>query len=371
MGPDATEELRELRDTLRRFFADASPSARVRRLMATDEGYDPRIWAQMAGQLGLQGLAVPERFGGAGYGMRELAVVMEEMGRALVCAPFLSSVVLAGYALLGSGDEDAARDLLPGIADGSAIAALAWMEDERWDPDRVRTAARPAPGGWVLDGAKTYVLDGGIADLILVVADREGRRALFAVRGDADGLARTPLPTLDQTRKMARLEFRGAPARPVGAYDPRVMDLAAVALAAEQLGGMQRALEMTVEYVKVRRQFGRPIGSFQAVKHRCADMFVLVESARSAVAHAADVADGAPEELPVAAALAQAYCSEAFFRVAAETVQLHGGIGFTWEHDAHLYFKRAASSRELLGSPAAHRRRLAELVGITGAAPAP
>ncbi|MBX6767630.1 MAG: acyl-CoA dehydrogenase family protein [Actinomadura rubrobrunea] len=286
MGLVATEELRDLRDTLRRFFADTSPSAQVRRLMATDEGYDPKVWARMAGELGLQGLAVPERFGGAGCGMRELAVVMEEMGRALVCAPFLSSVVLAGYALLGSGDEDAARDLLPGIADGSTLATLAWTEDDRWHLDRVRTAARSVPGGWVLDGAKTYVVDGRIADLILVVARRDEHRALFAVRGDADGLTRTPLPTLDQTRKMARLEFRGAPARPVGAYDPRVMDLAAVALAAEQLGGMQRALEMTVEYVKVRRQFGRPIGAFQAIKHRCADMFVLAESARSAVIHA-------------------------------------------------------------------------------------
>jgi alkylation response protein AidB-like acyl-CoA dehydrogenase len=371
VGTEEQRELRELRETLRRFFADKSPSAQVRRLMATDEGYDPKVWAQMAEQLGLQGLAIPEEYGGAGFGMRELAVVMEEMGRALVCAPFLSSVVLAGYALLHSGDEDAARRLLPGIADGSALAALAWMEDERWDVRHVEMAARPAGDGWVLDGVKTYVLDGHVADLVLVVARREGRPALFAVRGGADGLTRVPLPTLDQTRKMARLEFDGVRARPVGAYDPRVLDTAAVALAAEQLGGAQRTLEMTVEYVKVRRQFGRPIGGFQAVKHRCADMFVLVESARSAVLHAADTADGDPEGLPAAAALAKAYCSEAFFHVAAEAVQLHGGIGFTWEHDAHLYFKRAKASQELLGSPAAHRARLARLAGITGAAAGP
>ncbi|MEU6037317.1 acyl-CoA dehydrogenase family protein [Actinomadura sp. NPDC047616] len=371
MGLAGTEEQRELRETLRRFFTDKSPSAQVRRLMATDEGYDPKVWAQMAEQVGLQGLAIPEEYGGAGFGMRELAVVMEEMGRALVCAPFLSSVVLAGYALLDAGDEDAARELLPGIADGSTLATLAWMEDERWDVRHVEMAARPAPDGWVLDGVKTYVLDGHVADLILVVARQEERLALFAVRGCADGLTRAPLTTLDQTRKMARLEFHGVRARPVGVHGPRVMDMAAVALAAEQLGGAQRALEMTVEYVKVRRQFGRPIGSFQAVKHRCADMFVLVESARSAVMHAADAADGDPDELPAAAALAKAYCSEAFFHVAAEAVQLHGGIGFTWEHDAHLYFKRAKSSQELFGSPAAYRARLAGLAGITDAATGP
>ncbi|MBG6090827.1 acyl-CoA dehydrogenase family protein [Actinomadura viridis] len=361
-----SEELQELRKELRRFFADKSPSAEVRRLMETAEGYDPAVWAQMAGQLGLQGLAVPEELGGAGFGMREVAVVMEEMGRALVCSPYLSSSVLAATALLASGD--AGRAWLPGIADGTTRATLAWSEGDGWDPGAVATTAREYGGGWVLDGTKSYVLDGHTAGVVLVTARAGDGPALFAVDGDAPGFTRTPLPTLDQTRRLARLDLDGVPARLVlpeaGAALERALDTAAVALAAEQLGGARRMLEMTVEYAKVRRQFGRPIGGFQAIKHRCADMFVLVESACSAVAHAAAVADERPEELPAAAALAKAYCSDAYFEVAGEAIQIHGGIGFTWEHDAHLYFKRARSSQELFGPPARHRRRLADLVGI-------
>ncbi|GAA2417134.1 acyl-CoA dehydrogenase family protein [Actinomadura vinacea] len=363
-----TEEQEELRAALRRFFTDRSPSAEVRRLMATPEGYDPAVWAQMAGQLGLQALAIPEEYGGAGFGMRETAIVMEEMGRALVCAPFLSSAVLAPAALLACGAEEVKREALPGIADGSTPATLAWMDGDDWAPESISMAARRVGEGWVLDGTKSYVLDGHVADLVLVAARVGGETALFAVDGAAPGLTRTPLTTLDQTRRLARLGFDGTPARllerDAGPVLERALDLAAVALAAEQLGGAQRTLEMTVEYAKVRHQFGRPIGGFQAVKHRCADMFVLVESARSTVLQAAAVADLRPAELPAAAALAKAYCSDAFFHVAAETIQLHGGIGFTWEHDAHLYFKRAKSSQELFGPPARHRERLAGLVGI-------
>ncbi|MEU5883562.1 acyl-CoA dehydrogenase family protein [Spirillospora sp. NPDC047279] len=364
-----TEEQEELRAALRRFFADKSPSAEVRRLMQTPAGHDPAMWRQMAEQLGLQGLAVPEEYDGAGYGMREVAIVLEEMGRALVCAPYLSTV-LASTAIQAAGDEKAARELLPGIAAGATIATLAWTEDDRWDLDAVAMAARPDGGGWVLDGTKTYVLDGHIADLALVAARTATGLSLFAVAGDAAGLTRTPLPVMDQTRKLARLDFAAVPARLVGAEGAagaplaRTLDIAAVALAAEQLGGAQVCLDMTVEYAKVRHQFGRPIGSFQAIKHRCADMFVQVESARSAVLQAAATADENPGELPVAAALAKAFCSDAYFHTAGECIQIHGGIGFTWEHDAHLYFKRAKSSQELFGAPAHHRARLAPLVGI-------
>lgn len=361
-----TEEQRELRDALRRFFADRSPAAEVRRLMETADGYDPKMWAQMAEQLGLQGLAIAEERGGAGFGMRELAVVFEEMGRAVVCAPFLATITAAAALEAGEGGHD----LLPGIADGTAIATLAVAEDGgSWDLGSVATRFEDG----VLRGTKDFVLDGHVADLILVAArDRDGV-GLYAVKSDAGGLARNLLPTLDQTRKLARVEFDGVPARKVGAEDAvlRALDLAAVALAAEQLGGAQRTLDMTVEYAKVRHQFGRPIGSFQAIKHRCADMFVLVESARSAVLNAAAVADESPDELPAAAALAKAYCSDAFFHTAGEAIQLHGGIGFTWEHDAHLYFKRAQSSRHLFGAPDRHRERLAALAGLTGAAAAP
>jgi alkylation response protein AidB-like acyl-CoA dehydrogenase len=357
-----TEEQRELRDALRRFFADRSPSAEVRRLMETAEGYDPKMWAQMAEQLGLQGLAVPEEHGGAGFGVRELAVVFEEMGRAVVCAPFLATITAAAALRAGDGGHD----LLAGIADGSTIATLAVAEDGgSWELDAVETRAE----GGVLRGTKSFVVDGCVAALLLVAARDEEGVGLYAVAAGAEGMTRTSMPTLDQTRKLARIEFDGTPARKVGGADAirHALDVAAVALAAEQLGGAQRTLDMTVEYAKVRHQFGRPIGSFQAIKHRCADMFVLVESARSAVLNAAAAADESPEELPRAAALAKAYCSDAFFHTAGEAIQLHGGIGFTWEHDAHLYFKRAQGSRQLFGSPDAHRARLAALAGITSA----
>ncbi|WP_339154019.1 acyl-CoA dehydrogenase family protein [Actinomadura luteofluorescens] len=360
-----TEEQRELRDALRRFFADRSPGAEVRRLMETAEGHDPKVWRQMAEQLGLQGLAIAEEHGGAGFGMRELAVVFEEMGRAVVCAPFLATITAAAALEAGDGGHD----LLPGLADGSVIGTLAVAEDGgSWDPASVRATFEDG----VLRGTKNFVLDGHIAGLVLVAARSENGVGVYAVE-DAAGLVRHALPTLDQTRKLARIELDGVAARRVGGPEAlaRALDVAAVALAAEQLGGAQRTLDMTVEYAKVRHQFGRPIGSFQAVKHRCADMFVLVESARSAVLNAAAAADESPDELPAAAALAQAYCSEAFFQTAGEAIQLHGGIGFTWEHDAHLYFKRAQSSRELFGSPDRHRERLAALAGLTGAAAAP
>ncbi|MCP9948771.1 acyl-CoA dehydrogenase family protein [Actinomadura madurae] len=360
-----TEEQRELRDALRRFFADRSPAAEVRRLMGTAEGYDPKVWAQMAEQLGLQGLAIAEEHGGAGFGVRELAVVFEEMGRAVVCAPFLATITAAAALEAGDGGHD----LLPGIADGSVIATLAVAEDGgSWDPGDVETTFEDGK----LWGAKSFVLDGHIADLVLVAARGHGGVGIYAVE-DVAALSREVLPTLDQTRKLARVGMDGVPAREVGGRDAllRALDVAAVVLAAEELGGAQKALDMTVEYVKVRRQFGRPIGSFQAIKHRCADMFVLVESARSAVLNAAAAADEGPGELPAAAALAKAYCSDAYFHTAGEAIQLHGGIGFTWEHDAHLYFKRAQGSRQLFGAPDRHRERLAALAGITGAAAAP
>jgi alkylation response protein AidB-like acyl-CoA dehydrogenase len=356
-----TEEQRELRDALRRFFADRSPGAEVRRLMETAEGYDPKVWRQMAGQLGLQGLAIAEEHGGAGFGVRELAVVFEEMGRAVVCAPFLAAITAAAALEAGEGGHD----LLPGIADGSVIATLAVAEDGgSWDPGAVRAVFE----GGALRGTKNYVLDGHIADLVLVAARGEDGVGVYAVE-DAARLVRQALPTLDQTRKLARIELDGVPARRVGGPEAlaRALDVAAVALAAEQLGGAQRTLDMTVEYAKVRHQFGRPIGSFQAIKHRCADMFVLVESARSAVLNAAAAADESPEELPRAAALAKAYCSDAFFHTAGEAIQLHGGIGFTWEHPAHLYLKRAKSSAIGFGTAERHRAALARLVDLPGA----
>jgi alkylation response protein AidB-like acyl-CoA dehydrogenase len=374
-----SDEQEELRRSVRSFLADKSPESEVRRLMETDAGYDPAVWTQMAEQLGLQGLAIPEEYGGSGFSFVELVVVLEEMGRALLCAPFFSSVVLAAGAVLASGDEPVKKDVLPGIASGEVRATLALTEDSgRWDEGGVTTVARASDsdsdsgsgGSWVLDGHKTFVLDGHTADVVLVVARTDAGVSLFLVDGDAPGFGRTAMPTMDQTRKQARLVFSSVPARLVGTEGAgwpavsRTLDLAAVALAAEQVGGAQRVLEMSVEYAKVRVQFGRPIGSFQAVKHKCADMLLAVESAKSAAYYAAWTAAEDDEELPVMASLAKAFCSEAYFKAAADNIQIHGGIGFTWDHPAHLYFKRAKSSELILGDPAYHRELLAQRIGI-------
>jgi alkylation response protein AidB-like acyl-CoA dehydrogenase len=373
MNLSFTDEQEELRRSVRRFLADKSPESEVRRLMETEAGFDLDVWGQMADQLGLTGLAIPEKYGGSGFSYVELVVAMEEMGRALLCAPFFSSAVLAAATLLSSDDEEVKSELLPGIASGEVRGTLALTEESgRWDEPGVTAQARRDGRGYVLDGHKTFVIDGHTAERILVAARMEASPgvSLFAVAGDAPGLARRPLPTMDQTRKQSRLDFVSVPARLIGAAGQawpvvsRALDLAAVALAAEQVGGAQRVLEMSVEYAKVRVQFGRPIGSFQAIKHKCADMLLAVESAKSAAYYAAWTAAEDNEELPVMASLAKAYCSEAYFQAAADNIQIHGGIGFTWDHPAHLYFKRAKSSELILGDPAYHRELLAQRIGI-------
>jgi alkylation response protein AidB-like acyl-CoA dehydrogenase len=363
-----SEEREEFRRSVRGLLARISPEEEVRRLMATDDGYEADAWRRMAKELGLQGLAIPEEHGGSGYGYNELVLVFEEMGRTLVCAPFFSSVALAANALLVAGDDEASRRFLPGIASGETIATLALTEDGgRWDEPGVTLGA----SGDRLNGHKTYVIDGHVASLILVVARTEAGIGLFAVEGDAPGLERTQLVTMDQTRKQARLEFSDTPATPIGPPDvgwatvSRILDRAAVALAAEQAGGGARCLEMATDYANERIQFGRPIGSFQAVKHKLATLLTEVESAKSAAYYAGwAAAEADEEELPVAAPLAKAYCSEAFMHAAAENIQVHGGIGVTWEHPAHLYFKRAKTSELLLGDPAHHRELLARRLGI-------
>ena len=366
-----SDEQEELRAAVRRFLAEKSPETEVRRLMDTTEGYDPAVWSQMADQLGLQSLTIPEEFGGSGFTYVELLVVLEEMGAALLCAPFFSSVALAANALLTSGDDESKKAYLPGIALGETIATLAITEDNgRWDFGGIELAAAKKGDGWTLNGHKMYVIDGHTANLMVVAARTPAGVTLFAVQDDAPGLTRTPLPTMDQTRKQARLEFSDAPAALIGtdggaeAGLSKTLDLAAVALAAEQVGGAQHVLDASVEYAKTRIQFGRPIGSFQAIKHKCADLLLEVESAKSAAYYAAWAAAEDSDELPVVASLAKSYCSEAYFHAAAENIQIHGGIGFTWEHPAHLYFKRAKSSELLLGDPSYHRELLAQRIGI-------
>jgi alkylation response protein AidB-like acyl-CoA dehydrogenase len=371
-----SDEQEELRRTVRGFLADKSPETEVRRLMETTEGYDPKLWQQMGEQLGLQGLAIPEEYGGAGYTFLELGVVLEEMGRALLCAPYFATTVLAANTLLLSGDEAAMQEYLPGLAGGESIGTLALSEEDgRWDAQGVKLAATKNGDSWSLTGTKMFVLDGHVADVILV-AGRSGAGtgpegiSIFAVAADAAGLIRTPLATLDQTRKQARLTFDATPATLVGtegegwAVISQVLDLAAVALAAEQVGGAARVLEMSVEYAKVRVQFGRPIGSFQAIKHKCADMLVEVESAKSAAYYGLWAGSELNDELPTVASLAKAYCSDAYVHCASENIQIHGGIGFTWEHPAHLYFKRAKSSQLFFGDPTYHRELLAQRIGV-------
>jgi alkylation response protein AidB-like acyl-CoA dehydrogenase len=366
-----TAEQDELRASVRRFLAARAPLSRVRELMDSEAGTDRGVWEQAGSQLGLQGLVIPEAYGGAGFSFAEQAIVLEEFGAALYGGPYLASAVLAATALLASPDEGARRDLLPGIASGEVIATLAFTEDDgSWSPAAIRMPATKDGTDWTLDGHKSFVLDGHSAGLLLVVASTTAGLSLFAVDGAAPGLTRTALPTLDQTRKLARLEFSGVPGRLIGspgdaaAILDRTLDVAAIALAAEQLGGAQRALDMAVEYAKIRHQFGRPIGSFQAIKHRCADLLLEVESLRSAVAYAAEAVAEGSAEVPVIAPLVKAYASDTFFHVAAENIQIHGGIGFTWEHDAHLYFKRAKSSELFFGDGAYHRERLATRLGL-------
>ena len=366
-----SEEQEELRKTVRAFLESKSSETAVREQMETENGFDPAVWSQMGDQMGLQGLSIPEEFGGSGFGFIELGVVLEEMGRALLCAPFFSSVVLAANALLLSGDDAAKKKYLPGIAAGETVATLATTEPSgKWDEKGITTKAEGSGSDWKITGSKMFVIDGATASLIIVGARTSKGVSLFAVDGDAKGLTRTSLSTMDQTRKQAKLEFNATPATLIGTdgkgWDvlSQVFDLAAVALAAEQVGGAQKVLEMAVEYAKVRVQFGRPIGSFQAIKHKCADMLLEVESAKSAAYYGMWCAAEMNDELASVASLAKAYCSEAYFHAAAENIQIHGGIGFTWEHPAHLYFKRAKSSELLFGDPTYHRELLAQRIGI-------
>ncbi|MEB8339339.1 acyl-CoA dehydrogenase family protein [Streptomyces endophyticus] len=340
----------------------------VRSLLGRHEGAD--AWQPLTEQIGVAALAVPEKYAGAGCGAVEVHVVMEELGRALSPVPLLGSAVLTAQAVLATGDDDACARLLPGIADGSTVASLAWAEDGSWDPARISSRATPgAEGTWRLHGVKQRVLDGAEADVLLVTARTDRGVSLFEVAPRQPGARVEPCVTMDQTRPLARWRFEAAEARLVGTDGEgtlaleRALDLACAALAAEQVGAAERCLELTVAYAMERVQFGRPIGSFQAVKHRLADAYVLVESARSAALGAAFAAADSPDFTRYVS-VAKSACSEAFSAVAGEMIQLHGGIGITWEHDAHRYFKRAHGSSQLFGTPAWHRRRLTESLGL-------
>jgi alkylation response protein AidB-like acyl-CoA dehydrogenase len=358
-----TQEQAELRRIVRELLSVRASEADLRRAIESEQGYDDELWEVMATQLGLHGLMVPEAYGGSGAGFVELGIVLEEMGAALLGGPFLASAVLGAGAVLTSGDADAMSDLLPSIADGTRIATVAYL-------DQVKTFATPTVDGFALTGTKAFVLDGMAADLILVTARTVEGVSLFAVDSQAARLSRASLPTLDLTRRQATVTLEQTPGRLVGAEGAggqiltRVLQFACVALACESVGAARSCLDAAVAHARQRYAFGRPIGSFQAIKHRCADMLVDVETARSAALHAARVADTDPGGLSMAAALAKAVCGDAAHSVARANIQIHGGVGFTWEHPAHLYFRRAKATQLSFGSSTDHRRALADLLGL-------
>jgi len=374
-----SEEQEALQENARSFLREHSGPDQIRSAMQSSKGFDPDTWQQISSELGWPSLHIPEAYGGLGLGQVDLALLLETTGEALLCAPFFSTVALAANALLEIASEGQKTSMLPRIAAGERTATLAFAEASgRWDAGGVEATATPDKEGFILEGHKCQVLDGHSADQLLIVArqpgstDEEGL-SVFVVAGDSPGLSRVLLPTMDQTRKLANVELasvrvsRDALLGEAGGAWPglrRTLDLAAIALAAEQVGGATRCLDMSVDYAKEREQFGRPIGSFQALKHKCADMFVAVETARSALYYAACIADDGSDDLTTNASLAKAWCSEAYFRCAADNIQIHGGVGFSWEYDPHLHFKRARASESWLGQPDYHRERIAQSIGL-------
>ena len=369
----------ELRRAARRFLEVASSEERVRAAMETEQGYDSATWQQLSEELAWTALTIPEEFGGLGMSYLDLHPLMEEMGRALLCSPFFSTICLGANALLLAGNGVQKERHLPGIATGKTTATLAYAEQNgQMDAAGIEATYSRTAAGCILRGTKSYVLDGHTADLLIVAAragNSEGAEgvSLFLVPGDTDGVKRAWLPTMDQTRRVASVELNDVVVPPdalVGeegrgwALCERTLDLARIALAAEQVGAAEMCLDMAVEYAKVRKQFGRPIGSFQAIKHKCADMLMMIESARSAAFYASALAGQGEPDLEEAASSAKAFCSDTFFHCAAENIQIHGGIGFTWEHAAHMYFKRAKAAEVLLGAPSFHRERVAKRMGL-------
>ncbi|WP_127781893.1 acyl-CoA dehydrogenase family protein [Rhodococcus sp. X156] len=356
-----TEEQAGLRASVRDLLSKHSDSAAVRTAIQAEQRHDTALWERLCQQVGVAALAVPEAYDGVGATFMECHVVQEELGRRLAPTPMLGSAVLAVQALLLSGDDAACARLLPGIASGESTVAVCWASAAGWDTPGV--AVRDG----VLHGSAHYVLDGEHADVLLVLATDGAAVSLHEVAADADGVRRTARPSMDPTRGLSTVDFDGVAATRLSAPEDlaeKLRTVAVVAVSAEQVGGAQAVLDLTVAYTKDRRQFGRQIGSFQALKHRMADMYVLVESARSISYAAADAVSRGTADAAELAATAKVYCSEAFSTVAGEAIQLHGGIGITWEHDAQLYFKRAHGTAQLFGQPSEHLLRLESMAGL-------
>ena len=374
-----SQEQEMLRATARKFFENECPSTLVRKMMDAPAGVTDDFWQKLAEQ-GWLGLVYPEAFGGVGLGFVDLTVLMEEMGRVVMPGPYFSTVLQGGLTLLETGSERQKKEWLPRISSGAAKVTLAWTEpNARWDAAGVTLSAREGTGGFTLSGTKLFVPDAHTADALVVAARTadgatpEDGVSLFLVPKDARGLRVTLLPTMDQTRKLCEVTLedvsvgtdalvgeKGKGWAPLA----RVADRATVALCAEMCGGAQKVLDMTTEYAKIRVAFGRPIGAYQAVKHRAAEMLVDVENAKSITYYAAWAVDEQVAEAPLAASMAKAYVSDAYRKVAAAGIQIHGGIGFTWEHDLHLYFKRAKGSEFTFGDATYHRERVARLIQL-------
>ncbi len=360
----------EFRASLRRFLADKAPLSAVRAATETERGYDAALWRQMIDQLGLPGLHLPEEHGGSGTGLLEPAIVMEETGRALTSSPYAAGL-LASLAVLRLGSADMQKELLPALASGEQVVSLALAEPASVTGiTALQTTALSRGDAVTLTGAKTLVEHGHTADVLLVSATgadaAPGEARLYVVRGDAPGLTRARQRALDLTRPVAEVRFDGTPAVPLGEIDDlqAIVDVACALLASEMVGGIDACLTMATGYAKERYQFNRPIGSFQAVKHRCAEMMIGLDAARAAAQYAVFAADQGSPELATVAPLAKAEASEAYTFAAGWNIQILGGIGFTWEQDAHLYFRRAWADAALFGSPAAQRARLADRIGL-------
>ena len=358
MRTEFSKEQQLLRDIVSRALREKSPATAVRELMASDRGYDLAVWQELCGDVGLTGVHVPEAHGGAGGGAVELGIVAEEMGRTLFCGPWFASAVMAGTALLEATSDEVRGELLPRIANGSTIGTL--VLDDLNGPGGVGGSIRAAGDG-KLSGTAAMAVDAHVADLLLVAASDDAGLGLHAVEGGAPGLVVEPLQVVDPTRKLSRVVFADVPARRVGdvtagALD-RIWDRICSAFAHEMIGGAQHLFETTVNYTKERFQFGRPIGSFQALKHRCADLLLELEIARALTHHSARCLDAGEGE-PYVASMAKAAAADAYMSAARAGIQLRGGIGFTWENDTHLWFKRAKGSEVLFGTPAIHRERM-------------
>jgi alkylation response protein AidB-like acyl-CoA dehydrogenase len=371
-----SEEQEMLRRSTRDFLAKECGSKVVRKLMDGPDAYDPALWKKMAG-LGWTALGIPEQYGGAGTFL-DLIVVLEECGRALLPGPFFATMGLAVPALIEAGTEAQKKEALGAIADGTARGTLAFTEPSgRWDAAGVTLTAKPAGGGWLLDGVKLFVPDAAGADYIVVAARTRGEGeegiSLFLVKGRPKGMSVTQLQTLDMTRRWNEVRFDGVElgaealmGTPHKGWAPlkRTLEWATAVLCAEMIGGTQKVLESSTEYAKTRHQFGKPIGIYQAVSHKLADMLVLSESGRSATYYAAWAVEADAPDRSLASSMAKAYVSDAYRKVAGDGIQVHGGIGFTWEHDMHLYFKRAKASEVTLGDATYHRELVAQALDL-------